>query len=103
MAGFSGRVGRLDRSFEDLRQSALKTARAWALKETALTMLLYRYEGAALNFFRRWYAWASRSRLRPKIQWVKYTARRIPQSAEFCQCHLFPLRRSGPSMMLRDE
>jgi transposase len=65
------------RSFQDLRQSALKTARAWALKETAMTMFLYRYEGAARNFFRRWYAWASRSRLAPMAEAARMLKTRL--------------------------
>lgn len=31
-------------------------------------MVLYRYPGAARNFFRRWYRWASRCRLKPMVQ-----------------------------------
>jgi transposase len=65
------------RNFQDLRQSALKTARAWALKETAMTMFLYRYEGAARNFFRRCYAWASRSRLEPMAEAARMLKKRL--------------------------
>ena len=34
------------RAFAALRQSELKTARAWALKETAMDLYTYVYEGA---------------------------------------------------------
>lgn len=41
--------------FENIRESSLKTAHAWAIKETALWLWKYRYVGAARNFFQRWY------------------------------------------------
>lgn len=56
------------RRFRQLRDSTLRTARAWALKEAAMVLFLYRYPGAARNFFRRWYSWASRCRLKPMVQ-----------------------------------
>jgi transposase len=59
-ARFSSRVWR---SFRQLRDSTLRTARAWALKEAAMVLFLYRYPGAARNFFKRWYSQASRCRL----------------------------------------
>ena len=48
-----------------LRTSTLKVARAWALKEAAADLWEYRYVGAARTFFRRWYFWATHSRLSP--------------------------------------
>ena len=53
------------RAFAALRQSELKTARAWALKETAMSLYNYVYEGPARKHFRWWYGWAVRSRLAP--------------------------------------
>jgi transposase len=53
------------RAFGALRDSALKVARAWALKEAAADLWEYRYVGAARTFFRRWYFWATHSRLKP--------------------------------------
>lgn len=53
------------RDFAELRKSELKTARAWAIKETARRLWNYVYPGAARNFFARWYGWAVRSRLEP--------------------------------------
>ena len=53
------------RAFAALRQSELKTARAWALKETAMTLYDYLYEGPARKHFQWWYGWAVRSRLAP--------------------------------------
>ena len=56
------------REFRALRDSNLKTARAWALKETLMRLFDYRYQGAARSFFRRWFYWATHSRLRPVIR-----------------------------------
>jgi len=61
------------RAFGELRKSELKTARAWAIKETARRLWGYVYEGAARNFFARWYGWAARSRLTP----IKEAARTL--------------------------
>jgi len=56
------------RAFAALRNSTLKVARAWALKEMAADLWVYRYVGAARRFFRRWYFWATHSRLQPMIE-----------------------------------
>ena len=56
------------RAFAALRNSTLKVARAWALKETAADLWEYRYVGAARRFFRRWYFWATHCRLQPMIE-----------------------------------
>ena len=69
--------------FRALRQSKLKTARAWALKQTAMTMFDYRYEGSARSFFRQWYAWASRSRLRPILDVARMLKKRLPNILTF--------------------
>jgi transposase len=53
------------RGFAELRQSELKTARAWALKETAMDLFEYVYEKPARKHFHWWYSWAVRSRLQP--------------------------------------
>jgi transposase len=52
-------------AFRDLRRSKLRTARAWALKETIMDLWQYSYLGAAQRYFRDWYQWAARSRLAP--------------------------------------
>ena len=56
------------REFAELRASGLKTARAWALKETAMTLFSYVYERPARKHFRWWYNWAVRCRLEPMIK-----------------------------------
>jgi len=59
--------------FAPLRQSVLKTARAWALKEAAMCLWDLRYLAVVEKNFRAWYGWAIRSRLEP----MKRVARMI--------------------------
>jgi Transposase len=56
------------RAFAALRRSELKTARAWALKETAMSLYNYTYEGSAQKYFKWWHSWVVRSRLRPIVE-----------------------------------
>ena len=65
------------RAFAVLRTSNLKVARAWALKETIARLWEYRYVGAARTFFRRWYFWATHSRLAPMIEKAKMLKRHL--------------------------
>lgn len=71
------------RKFKSLRESTLKTARAWALKETAMNLFTYSYTAAARSFFNRWYGWASRSRLDPIIEVGRMLKRRIENILTF--------------------
>ena len=65
------------REFAELKQSELKTARAWALKETAMALYNYVYEKPARKHFRWWYNWAVRSRLQPMKQVAAMLKRRF--------------------------
>jgi transposase len=58
-------------SFAALKDSGLKVARAWAAKELFTKLWTYRYEGSARRFFKQWFGWASRSRLKPLIKVAK--------------------------------
>jgi transposase len=66
------------RDFHALRTSDLKVARAWALKETVMRLWDYHYVGAARTFFRRWYFWATHSRLQPMIEKARMLRKRLP-------------------------
>jgi transposase len=59
--------------FAELRRGTLKTARAWAIKEEAMSLWSYSSRGWAHKAWRRWHGWAIRSRLEP----VKQAARMI--------------------------
>ena len=50
---------------ERAQRAALKTARAWAIKENFRWFWDYDKAGWARRFFDRWYSWAIRSRLKP--------------------------------------
>jgi transposase len=52
-------------AFAELRSSNLKTARAWALKESLRGLWKQRSRAAGERWYRRWYSWAVRSRLTP--------------------------------------
>jgi transposase len=52
-------------AFSVLRACALKTSRAWAIKENLRELWRYRSRAWAEGFWKRWYFWASHSRLQP--------------------------------------
>ena len=54
--------------FEQLKFSGLKVARAWAIKELFSKLWTYCYEGSARKFFKNWFGWAARSKLKPVIK-----------------------------------
>ena len=53
--------------FARLRAGDLKTARAWAIKESLRHFWAYQRRGWAAKHFKRWYFWATHSRLQPVI------------------------------------
>ena len=65
------------REFKTLRESSLKTARAWALKESMMAFFGYVYERPARKHFRWWHNWAVRSRLQPMIDKARMIKRRF--------------------------
>jgi transposase len=65
------------REFASLRQSELKTARAWALKETGMALYNYVYEKPARKHFQWWYNWAVRSRLEAMKEKARMLKRRF--------------------------
>lgn len=65
------------KQFAELRDSNLKTARAWALKESMMAFFLYRYERPARKHFRWWHNWAVRCRLQPMIEKARMIKRRF--------------------------
>lgn len=65
------------REFAALRDSGLKTARAWALKEAMMAFFAYIYARPARKHFRWWHNWAVRSRLQPMIEVARMLKRRF--------------------------
>ena len=66
-----------------LRQSNLKTARAWALKETWMGMFSYHSETRVRAIFQACCAWAARSRLQPMIAAGRMLKRRFDNIITF--------------------
>jgi transposase len=61
-----------------IRKSNLKTARAWAIKESLRGLWSYQRKGWAELYWKEWYFWATHSRLKP----VKKVARMIRNHLE---------------------
>lgn len=64
--------------FKELQSIELATGRAWALKEVLRELWNYRSAAWALKFWKRWYYWATHSRLQPMIDAAKLIARHLP-------------------------
>jgi transposase len=64
--------------FQAIKSMQLKTARAWALKESLRQLRHYQSIGWAKRFWQRWYFWATHSRLTPMIDTAKLIARHLP-------------------------
>jgi transposase len=63
--------------FAALRGLHLKTGRAWAIKESLRDLWAYRRKGWALRHWRRWYFWATHSRLEPVIEVARMIERHL--------------------------
>lgn len=57
--------------FKALRDSTLKTARAWAIKELAMSLWHYVSKTWAFKGWKRWLSWAVRCRLKPIMDVAK--------------------------------
>jgi len=64
-------------SFNQLKRSQLKSARAWALKQAAMVLFNYRSESWAYRHFHWWHGWAMRSRLEPMKKVARMMKRRL--------------------------
>ena len=64
-------------SFEELKDLNLKVGRAWAAKELFTKFWAYHQEGSARRFFKDWFGWVSRSRLKPMIEVARMLKRHM--------------------------
>jgi transposase len=62
---------------EALRSTRLRTARAWAIKESLMSLFEYRDAAAARRYFSWWYNWASHSRLEPMKKPARMLRKRL--------------------------
>lgn len=65
-------------AFTALKESGLKTARAWAIKELLREFWECRNEAFAECHFKRWYDWAVRCRLAPVAKVARMLKRHLP-------------------------
>lgn len=63
--------------FSALKDLQLKVARAWAAKELFSKFWEYREEGWARRFFKDWFGWVSRSRLKPMVEVAQMLKRHL--------------------------
>jgi transposase len=63
--------------FATLKATNLKTARAWAIKESLAALWHYHRPGWARRFWKQWYFWATHSRLQPVIEVARMLARHL--------------------------
>ncbi len=63
--------------FAELRGAHLKTGRAWAIKESLRDLWSYSVRGWAERHWRRWYFWATHSRLEPVLKVAKMVHRHL--------------------------
>ena len=63
--------------FEELRSADLKTGRAWAIKESLRQLWSSTSRAEGESFWKRWYFWATHSRLEPVVKAAKTIFRHI--------------------------
>ena len=64
--------------FSALRNANLKTARAWASKETLRALWDMPTLARAENLYKRWHFWATHSRLQPVVKVAAMVRRHLP-------------------------
>ena len=71
--------------FEALKDQVVQTSRAWGLKEMLRELWECGAPGWARKFFKRWYAWASRCRLKPVIKVAQMIRKRLENVISYCK------------------
>ncbi|MBW1941784.1 MAG: ISL3 family transposase [Deltaproteobacteria bacterium] len=74
--------------FDEIRKMKLKTGRAWAIKESLRHFWDYSYPKNAEKYFKRWYFWATHSRLKPMIKAAKTLKRHLPNILTYFKHHI---------------
>ena len=73
------------KEFATLRRQALKVGRAWALKEALRRLWHYVYPASGWTFWKRWYFWATHSRLEPMRRAAETIRRHIANIVTYYQ------------------
>jgi len=75
-------------SFRAMAIDELKVGRAWSIKEMFRHFWTYRYRGAAISFFKRWYFWATHSKLQPVMKMAKTLQRHLEGMLSYLKHHI---------------
>ncbi|MCX6894493.1 MAG: ISL3 family transposase [Verrucomicrobia bacterium] len=75
-------------AFAALKDLNLKVARAWAAKELFTKFWQYQTEGWARRFFKDWFGWISRSRLKPMIAVARMLKRHLENLLTYLKHHI---------------
>lgn len=70
---------------ELLKTSCLRVAKAWAMKESLRALWSYLSTGWAKRFFRKWYAWARRSKLAPMVKVAQMLKAHLENIVTYCR------------------
>lgn len=73
------------REYRELKDQNLKVGRAFAMKEQFRRFWDFTYAKAAEGFFKRWYFWATHSRLKPMIEAAKTIERHYKNISNYFQ------------------
>jgi len=74
--------------FSALKDLQLKVARAWAAKELFSKFWEYQEEGWARRFFKDWFGWVSRSRLKPLVEVAQMLKRHLENLLTYLRHHI---------------
>lgn len=74
--------------FSALKDLQLKVARAWAAKELFSKFWNYQEEGWARRFFKDWFGWVSRSRLKPVVEVAQMLKRHLDNLLTYLKHHI---------------
>jgi transposase len=74
--------------FSALKDLQLKVARAWAAKELFSKFWEYQEEGWARRFFKDWFGWVSRSRLKPVVDVAQMLKRHLDNLLTYLKHHI---------------
>ncbi|MDI7191595.1 ISL3 family transposase [Leptospira santarosai] len=64
-------------TFNSLKVDLYKVGKGWQIKEAFKKFWFFSYEGNAERFFKRWYFWATHSKLKPIIKVAKMLKRNL--------------------------
>ena len=76
------------KEFAQLKDQQLKVARAWAAKELFSKFWEYQEEGWARRFFKDWFGWVSRSRLKPMTDVAGMLKRHLENLLTYLKHHI---------------